>query len=90
MAISTYSYCDKLRICVTCDSILLENQAQLKSFIRGIEDGLLDLAKYYGVTAEYLRPDIALSKQNFNYKQYQFSDKLGIRRLSATRIKATG
>ncbi len=85
MAISTYSYCNKLRICVTSDSKLFENQAQLKLFIRDIEDGLHDLAKYYNIDQNCDEMTMDSSKNQYT----QFNDKL-IRRLSAARFKANG
>ncbi|CAL8123323.1 unnamed protein product [Orchesella dallaii] len=85
MAISTYSYCNKLRICVSSDSKLFETQSQLKSFIQDIEMGVQDLAKYYGIEQNINREDVT-SPVITN----SFSDKLSFRRLSAARSKANG
>lgn len=92
MAISTYSYCDKVRICVTSDSKLFETQAQLKAFIRSIEDGLSGLAKYYNIGEVHKKTEGWKSKPYHlnNNQQYQFSDKFNVRRLSATRCITKG
>ncbi|ODN06199.1 hypothetical protein Ocin01_00492 [Orchesella cincta] len=85
MAISTYSYCNKLRICITSDSKLFETQAQLKSFIRDIETGLHDLAKYHGIEQFKNREEMSAS-----IIANSFSDKLSFRRLSTARSIANG
>lgn len=75
---------------MTSDSKLFENQAQLKLFIRDIEDGLCDLAKYYGVDKRFDGSFTVESKQTNHLQYSNFNNKLSIKRLTTTRFKTNG